>query len=101
LAQSTPLARRVITESLRLEPKNRDLHFSATLAEAASKPASAASLWQAYLKRFPGDTAAARRLIQSHLAAHQPDLALRVFEDLDPKLLTDADRHQRDLLNQL
>lgn len=101
LAQSAPLARRIVIESLRQEPKNRDLHFSATLAEAAAKPGSASSLWQAYLKRFPGDTAAARRLIQSHLAAHQPDLALRVFEDLDPKLLTDADRHQRDLLNQL
>lgn len=101
LAQSTPLARRVVTEALRQEPKKRDLHFSATLAEAAAKPGSAPSLWQAYLKRFPNDTAAARRLIQSHLAARQPDRALRVFENLDPKLLTEADRHQRDLLNQL
>lgn len=101
LAQSTPLARRVVTEALRQQPKNRVLHFSATLAEAAAKPGSASSLWQAYLKRFPNDAAAARRLIQSHLAARQPDRALRVFEDLDPKLLTEADRHQRDLLNQL
>jgi hypothetical protein len=101
LAQSTPLARRVVTEALHQEPKKRDLHFSATLAEAAAKPGSASSLWQAYLKRFPSDTAAARRLILSHLAARQPDRALRVFEDLDPKLLTEADRRQRDLLNQL
>lgn len=101
LAQNTPLARRVVIEALRQKPKNRDLHFSATLAEAAAKPSSAASLWQAYLKHFPGDTAAARRLIHSHLAARQPALALRVFENLDPKLLTEADRHQRDLLNQL
>lgn len=101
LAQNNPLARRVVTEALRQQPKNRDLHFSATLAEAAAKPGSATSLWQAYLKHFPSDTAAARRLIQSHLAARQPDRALRVFEDLDPKLLTEADRHQRDLLKQL
>ncbi len=101
LAQQDALARRVVIEALRQQPSNRDLHYSATLAEAAAKPGSAVSLWQAYLKRFPGDTAAARRLIHCHLAARQPTLALRVFENIDPKLLTEADRHQRDLLNQL
>ena len=51
--------------------------------------------------RFPADLTASRRLIQSHLSARQPQLALRVYESLDPQKLTSADLHQRDLISQL
>lgn len=101
VAQSSPLALRVVAEALRLEPKEPALHFAATLAEAVIKPSSAAALWQSYLRKFPADMPAQRRLIQAHLRARQPDLALRVYRSLDPKKLTTADEHERDVLSQL
>lgn len=101
LAQQDALARRIVTEALRKAPENRDLQFAATLAEAAATPTSATVLWQSYLRRFPQDAPAQRRLIQAHLTARQPDLALRVFDSFDPQHLTDADKHQRDVLSQL
>ncbi len=101
LAQQDALARRIVTEALRKAPTNRDLHFAATLAEAAATPSSASVLWQSYLRRFPQDAPAQRRLIQAHLTARQPDLALRVFETIAPNSLTDADKHQREVLSQL
>ncbi|MES2599024.1 MAG: hypothetical protein V4662_27095 [Verrucomicrobiota bacterium] len=101
LAQQDALARRIVTEALRKAPADHDLHFASTLAEAAATPASAAFLWQSYLHRFPSDAPAQRRLIHAHLTARQPDLALRVFESIDPQSLTDADKHQREVLSQL
>jgi hypothetical protein len=101
LAQQDALARRAVTEALRQAPADHDLQFAATLAEAAAAPASAAVLWQSYLRRFPQDAPAQRRLIQAHLSARQPDLALRVFDSISPEHLTDADKHQRDVLSQL
>ena len=101
LAQQQPLARRAVAEALRAASSDRELHFAATLAEAAAAPGSAPALWQGYLRRFPADAAAQRRLIQAHLAARQPSLALRVFDSMDEQKLTEADRRQRELLGQL
>jgi hypothetical protein len=101
LAQQDALARRIVAEALRKSPADRDLHYAATLAEAAATPGAAANHWQSYLRRFPQDVPAQRRLIQAHLSARQPDLALRVFDSIAPESLNDDDRHQRELLSQL
>lgn len=102
LAQTDLLGQRVVAEALRRAPQDRDLHFAATLAAAAQvQPGTAVTLWQSYLHRFPTDLTACRRLIQSHLHARQPQLALRVYQSLDPKTLTEEDRHQRSLLSQM
>ncbi|MEQ1751464.1 MAG: hypothetical protein ABL974_18715 [Prosthecobacter sp.] len=102
LAQVDPLGQRVVAEALRRAPKDRDLHFAATLASVAqAQPGTATTHWLSYLRRFPADLTASRRLIQSHLSARQPQLALRVYESLDPQKLTPADLHQRDLISQL
>lgn len=82
-------------------PGDRDLHYAATLAEAAAASGAATGLWQAYLSRFPEDAPACRRLIQAHLNARQPTLALRVLDGMKEGALTEADRHQRELLRQL
>lgn len=96
-----PLAKRVVLQAMKKAPGDRDLHYAATLAEAAAAPGSAAGLWQAYLRRFPEDAPASRRLIQAHLNARQPTLALRVLDGMKEASLTEADRHQRELLRQL
>lgn len=101
LAQTDSLARHSISEALRAAPNDRDLHFAATLAEAAAKPGSAATLWQTYLHHFPADAPAQRRLIQAHLHARQPELALRIFDTITPENLTPADQHQREIIRQL
>lgn len=101
LAQTSPFALRIVAEALRAAPRDQSLHFAATLAEAVVKPNSAAALWQSYLRKFAGDMPAQRRLIQAHLQARQPDLALRIYRSLDPKKLSPADRHERDILSQL
>lgn len=101
VAQSSALGLQVVAAALRSAPKDQALHFAATLAEAVSKPASAPLLWQAYLRQFPADMPAQRRLIQAHLRARQPDLALRVYRSVDPKNLTAADKRERDVLSQL
>jgi hypothetical protein len=101
LAQQDALARRTVAEALRNAPADRDLHYAATLAEAAASPGSATSHWQSYLRRFPQDVPAQRRLIQAHLTARQPDLALRVFDSIPPEALNEADHRQRELLSQL
>ena len=101
LAQQDSLARRVVTETLRQSPADHDLHYAATLAEAAAQPGSATAIWQSYLRSFPQDAPARRRLAQAHLTARQPDLALRALEAISPDDLTDADRHQQEVLGQL
>jgi hypothetical protein len=53
-----PLAKRVVLQAMKKAPGDRDLHYAATLAEAAAAPGSAAGLWQAYLRRFPEDAPA-------------------------------------------
>jgi hypothetical protein len=100
-AQSSPIALPVVADALRAAPKDRTLHYAATSAEAVTSPGSAAALWQVYLRKFPSDMAAQRRLIQAHLQAHQPDLALRVYRACDPKDLNAADLRERDVLSQL
>lgn len=102
LAQTDNLARKVITETLQQHPDDRDLHFAATLAASAqARAGSATALWLSYLRRFPGDLPATRRLIQAHLHARQPHFALRVYEELDPQSLTAEDKHQLEVLSQL
>lgn len=102
LAQTDALAQRTVSEALRTAPDDRDLHFAATLATAAvADSGSATLLWQSYLRRFPTDLPAQRRLIQAHLQARQPDLALRVYQSMDPKNFTDSDRRQQELISQL
>lgn len=102
LAQTDNLARKVITEALQQHPDDRDLHFAATLAASAkARTGSASSIWLSYLRRFPGDLPATRRLIQAHLHARQPHFARRVYEEMDPQLLTAEDKHQLEVLSQL
>jgi len=101
LAQQDAVARRTVTEALRQSPADRDLHYAATLAEAAAQPGSATALWQSYLRQFAKDAPARRRLAQAHLTARQPDLALRALEAISAEDLTDADRHQQEVLSQL
>lgn len=96
-----PLAKRVVLQAMKKAPGDRDLHYAATLAEAAAAPGGATGLWQAYLSRFPEDAPACRRLIQAHLNARQPTLALRVLDGMKEGALTEDDRHQRELLRQL
>jgi hypothetical protein len=102
LAQTDNLARKVITEALQQHPDDRELHFAATLAASVqARAGSATALWLSYLRRFPGDLPATRRLIQAHLLARQPHFALRVYEELDPQSLTAEDKHQLEVLSQL
>jgi len=97
-----PLARRTLATALHAAPGDHALHYAATLAKAANEaPGTAALTWQAYLRRFPEDIPARRRLIQSHLAARQPTLALRAYQELPTAALTAEDRRQKDLLRQL
>ena len=101
MAQTSSLALRIVAEALRKSPQDHSLHYAAVLAEASAKPESATVLWQAYLRRFPTDLPAQRRLIQAHLQAKQPDLALRIYRSLDPKSLSASDQRERDMLSQL
>lgn len=102
LAQTDTLARRVVTEVLQQRPDDQALHYAATLAASAqARPGSAAAIWLSYLRRFPGDLPATRRLIQAHLHARQPHIARRVYDGLDPQSLTAEDRHQLEILSQL
>lgn len=101
LAAEWPVARRVVFQAMKKAPGDRDLHYAATLAEAAAAPGASTGLWQAYLRRFPADAPASRRLVQAHLNARQPALALRVLDGMKEASLTEADRHQRELLRQL
>jgi hypothetical protein len=96
-----PLAKKVVLQAMKKAPGDRDLHYAATLAEAAAAPGAATGLWQAYLRQFPGDAPASRRLIQAHLHARQPTLALRVLDGMKEGALTEDDRHQQELLRQL
>ncbi|MCA1963759.1 MAG: hypothetical protein LDL31_07430 [Prosthecobacter sp.] len=101
LACKNALARRAVQTALQAAPADRDLHYAATLAECAANPTAAAATWQAYLRRFPQDHAARRRLVQAHLSLQQPGLALRVLEGFAESAMTEEDRHQRGLLRQL
>lgn len=101
-AQQHEVARRVLMEKLRQRPQDRDLHYGAALAEAANKPGSTATvIWQSFLRRFPNDLSAQRRLLQSHMEANQPAMALRVLDAMNPASLTDEDRKQGMILRQL
>lgn len=102
LAQRDPIARKVLAAKLRAFPDNRELHFSATLAKAqAQTSGSTAILWQEFLRRFPGDKAAQRRLIQAYMEEQQPTLALRLYDAIPKHDLTEEDRYQQALLKQL
>ncbi len=101
LSSADSLARRVVHQALHDQPENRDLHYAATLAESAAEPRRAPTLWQTYLRRFPQDHAARRRLVQAHLAAQQPALALRVLDGMEASALTEEDRHQQQMLRQM
>lgn len=102
LAQSNDQARKVLSERLRQAPRERDLHYAATLAAAqAQKEASTAVLWQDFLRRFPHDSSAHRRLIQAHLQDHQPAMALRAYGELPEADLTHEDRQQIEMIRQL
>ncbi len=102
LAQSDAVARKVLAARLREAPRNRDLHFAATLAAAAAPgTTSAAMLWQDFLRRFPEDVAARRRLIHAHLQEQQPALALRAYAEIPAKSRTEEDHRQQDILKQL
>lgn len=102
LAQTDKLARKVVTTALQQRPDDRDLHFAMTLAASAkARAGTVATLWLSYLRRFPGDQPASRRLIQAYLLASQPHFARRVYDDLDPQTLTAEDRHQIEVLSQL
>ncbi len=103
VAQTDATARRVVAAVLRRTPPDHALHFAAALAEAAAakSPSAATLVWQTYLRRFPNDAPAHRRLIQTYLESRQPSLALRVYDDMSPKALTDEDRRQKAMLRQL
>jgi hypothetical protein len=102
LAQTDPLAKKVLAAGLRAAPGDRALHYAATLAATVSQTrGSTAILWQDFLRRFPHDVAALRRLIQAHVDDRQPSLALRAYAALPVKSLTDDDRRQQELLRQL
>lgn len=102
LAQKDPIAQKVLSDRLRAAPENQSLHFAATLAAAAARTSgSTAILWQDYLRRFPGDLAARRRLIQAYIEEQQPALALRAYEQLPKDKLTEDERQEQDLLRQL
>ncbi|TDU64307.1 hypothetical protein EI77_04195 [Prosthecobacter fusiformis] len=102
LAQTESIAHKVLAERLRAAPRQRDLHFSATLAAAAAQThGSTAVLWQDYMRRFPEDLAAQRRLIQAHLKEQQPALALRAYAEIPAQALTAEDRAQQEILKQL
>lgn len=102
LAQTDAIARRVLSAQLHQQPKARDLHYAASLASAAAKGSgSAALVWQDFLRRFPADLPAQRRLIQAHLSAGQPALALRVYAALPSYVLTEEDLRERTILGQL
>ncbi|MES2506858.1 MAG: hypothetical protein V4599_09150 [Verrucomicrobiota bacterium] len=102
LAQTDPLAKKVLAAGLRAAPGDRDLHYAATLAATARQTSgSTAILWQDFLRRFPHDVSALRRLIQAHVDDRQPSLALRIYAALPAKSLTDDDRRQQELLRQL
>lgn len=102
LAQTDRLARRVVTEVLQQRPEDQGLHYAATLAASAqAHPGLVAAIWLSYLRHFPGDLPATRRLIQAHLHARQPHIARRVYDSVDPQSLTAEDRHQLEILSQL
>ena len=102
LAQTDPIARKVLSDRLRTAPHQRDLHYAATLATAAAQTTgSTALLCQDFLRRFTGDVPAQRRLIQAHLDEQQPALALRAYTALPAKALTNEDRQQQAILKQL
>lgn len=101
-AQDPGIATRVVAARLRQKPSDRDFHFAAALAEAASKPTDqSAMVWQSFLRRFPADAPALRRLVQCHLHARQPAMALRVLETMDDDILSEADQRQKRVLKQL
>jgi len=102
LAQTHPVAKRMLALRLRQAPYHRQLHYAATLAAAAAQSQGSASvLWQEFLRRFPDDVSARRRLIQAHLQDHQPAMALRAYAELPNQSLTEDDRHQMTILQQL
>lgn len=103
LAQTSPLARSALLERLRREPANRPLHFAAAsaAATAASQTHTSAQPWQDYLRRFPDDHAARRRLAQAYVQDHQHAMALRTYDSFPPDALTAEDRHQQELLKHL
>jgi hypothetical protein len=102
LAQQNPLAQSVLSERLRAEPRNRALHFAATLAAgAAPSRGSIVILWQDFLRRFPGDQAARRRLVQACIHEQQPSLALRTYAEFPAAELTAEDHQHLERLKQL
>lgn len=103
LAQTEPLVRKVVANALHKAPGDRALHYAAALAEAAAakSPTAATMVWQGYLRRFPDDAPASRRLIQVCLKARLPGLALRVYETMNPATLTEEDRRQKAMLGGL
>jgi TolA-binding protein len=102
LAQSDSVARRVVSEKLHLSPQNRELHFSNALAAASKqKHGSASMIWQDFLRRFPKDVAAQKRLIQAYLHEQQPQQALRIYKEISSDALSPEDHEQWKLLLQL
>lgn len=102
LASQDEIARRLVAQSVRHTPKDRDLLFAVAEAEASSKATAAIPLvWQTFLRQFPRDAGAQRRLAAALLQARQPHMALRVFDDMDAGALTEQDKRQVAVLRQL
>lgn len=102
LAAHDDVAHRMVGQWLQRAPKDRDLLFSVAEAEAASKPTAAAPLaWQTFLRQFPHDAEAQRRLAAAHLQARRPDMALRVLDAMDASAMTEQDKRQLAVLRQL
>ena len=101
-ARQYRFVKRCVDSILRAHPDHRDLHFAASLADAAASEAGTAAVtWMSFLRQFPEDEAGLRRLAQCHLINRQHAMALRALERIGADRRNDEDRQYLTVLRQM
>ncbi len=87
--------RDLLAAHLKTQPEDRDATFAMTeIDEARRGPGSSMILWEGFLRKFPDDTAAMRRLAALQTADGQHLPALRSLQRIATENLAEADlRH--------
>lgn len=87
--------RDLLSTHLKTKPEDRDAAFAMTeIDEARRGPGSSMILWEGFLRKFPDDTAALRRLAALQTADGQHLPALRSLQRIATENLAEADlRH--------
>lgn len=92
----------LLTTHLQTHPTDRDAAFAMIeIQEARRGPDRAAIVWEAFLRQFPQDAAALRRLATLQTAGRQHQAALRTLRRIPAPALAETDLRRMALLGEI